>query len=289
MTSEVFENKDVDQNAQQNPEGQEEQNPTPQGETSSNQTDNGRPADEEKQSDTSGTPDSDVFKTGEVFSKYVGEGRKYKDAEELAKAKEHADTFIEHLKQETTEVKEELNKRLSAEEALSNAANEKAKEVPQGDTNSEPVDEARLAELVKKTMTEMEQSKTADSNLQEAGRLLSEATGSVENAQKKLSEVSEETGISVDELKSMGSKSPKALMKLAGLEGGASKKEGNSFSANTAKTSVNSEAYGANNTNRGDQPGTAEHFNKLRKEDPAKYFGKDTQLEILKAKINGTY
>lgn len=293
MTSEVFDMNSADQSTEkENPQQGQDVNVDDKSDEQNKSEkevfdEQGRPAEsKEKDSDT-----ADVFRVGEVFSSYVGEGKKFRDTEELAKGKKEADEFIEHLLQETKEVKEDLAKREKAEEALSKAAN-KAEEVSQKNTTSEVVDEARLAELVKRTMTEMEQSNTAKRNKELAGQQLIEATGSKENAQKLLSETADSLNYSVDQLMETAQKSPTALMRLLGLEGKgkSTEQKSNSFSHNQARTAANTAAMeSAGGSSNGPEVGSAEYFSDLRRNDPNKYYSKDTQLELLRAKKDGRY
>ena len=75
----------------------------------------------------------------------VGEGKKYSNPEELAKAYFNADGFINHLKNETGSLREELEKRMTLEELLAEKQQEqqistepKAVEQPQETPVIEP-------------------------------------------------------------------------------------------------------------------------------------------------------
>src|SRR5688572_12541162 len=70
---------------------------------------------------------------GSILEQLVGEGKKFADAEALAKCKAESDAFIETLKREQAELRRELDTRLSLEDFL-----DQQKATPAAGTPSTP-------------------------------------------------------------------------------------------------------------------------------------------------------
>lgn len=149
------------------------------------------------------------------FEDLVGDGKKFADADALAKAKAESDTFILKLQQETEEMRTELQARLTLEEMM--------KELPvqqndqRNDVSQEPVPQTKEPEtdiesLVSKALQKQKATETAEKNLETVRDGLKERFGPDYN--KTLSDVAERLGIGKDFLTSMAKTSPAGLLAL---------------------------------------------------------------------------
>lgn len=82
-----------------------------------------------------GQPEATDNAAADVYSSLVGEGKKYRDNEALAKSRIEADRFIETLKADNEEVRKELKARISLEDALAKIT---APSTNAGTSNSAP-------------------------------------------------------------------------------------------------------------------------------------------------------
>jgi hypothetical protein len=90
------------------------------------------------------------------YETLVGEGKKFKDNEALARAKWHSDRTIQEREQELNEIRKELDKRLSLEELLAKiertAAKKANNQIDEGDvTKQKEADPANLGDNGKST------------------------------------------------------------------------------------------------------------------------------------------
>ena len=224
----------------------------------------------------------------------VGEGKKYSNPEELAKAYFNADGFINHLKNETGSLREELDKRMTLEELLAEKQQEqqistepKAVEQPQETPviESQPPEKVDLdlGAEVRRILTEESARKTADSNLETVMNSLMSTYGDADKAREEILRRSEHLGVDSQTLLDVARKSPKAFFELAGLSGEAPKAPAGSPS----RGDVNSAALATQRPNHegGPKEGTYEYYEQMRRDNPRKYFSAKTQNEIMKAAI----
>lgn len=167
------------------------------------------------------------------FDSLVGEGKKYKDVEALAKAKAEADKFIDHILQEKKEVEEELKKRLATQElvdqltgkwAQSNIGQQQSlqqdslvTQMNTQDVSPQPHNPEDVKELIRKTLKETQQELVANNNLNEVKTVLSNAWGK-EQVSFKLKEKAKEIGVGESFLDDLAKHQPKAFLKLIGID-----------------------------------------------------------------------
>lgn len=236
---------------------------------------------------TATTSQADTGSTGttttqaEEISLLVGEGRKYKTMDELAKAYLNADSFIEQLKAENQELRtktveaktiDEVLERLQASQSNAAVTTSAAQGSSTNGLSAEDV-----AQIVQQTVTGMESTKVKQGNIQKADAKMKEKFGD------KAAEIYKNVA-----------KTPElhtAYMKLAEVDpdqfvalftsGQASTSTGSQVdSGSNVNTTV---SYSSNNNIRENTPGTKEYFSKVRREDPKKYFSQSFQLELNKA------
>ncbi len=203
----------------------------------------------------------------DIVAALVGEGKKYKDVSDLAKAYVHADDFIEKLKAENHELKEKAAAAKTIDEVLErlNQQQNTQKEDP-------PTDVPDLQKMVEQAVTGLETRKQKESNLLKADTKMKEVFG--DKAAEKFAEVA-----STPELKA-------AYMQLAAVD---PDKFVSLFAGNVPKNtavetgSVNTTNMSVQVTQRTTTVGTKEYFDNIRRTSPAKYYSQDFQLMMDKA------
>lgn len=153
----------------------------------------------------------------------VGDGKKFKTVEDLAKGKAESDAYIEQLKRETAALREELKKATLTDEQLEGLRNEiktlrEAK--PQGsrdDTNPALTVDS-IKSLVAETITKTELNRTAQQNVLEANSAVVKQFGTLENAAAAVKAKAAEIGMSMEALRDIAAKSPTAFLKIVGVD-----------------------------------------------------------------------
>lgn len=141
----------------------------------------------------------------------VGEGRKYKTAEDALRSLPHAQSHISKLEEEMKQMREELARRKAAEELLEEfrfPSPQEPQAQPQLDTNA-------IAALVDQTLEQREAKKTAQGNIDTVIQSFNEKFG--EKAPEMYEKIAAENGLSVQFLNSVAAKSPQAVLNLAGI------------------------------------------------------------------------
>jgi hypothetical protein len=203
----------------------------------------------------------------------IGEGKKYKTLEDALKSIPHAQSHISNLEKEMAEMREDLNKRLSAEEVLKKI--QERDKAPKEENTTPPMDTDTLRNLVKDTYKEMTAEEKASANIRLVDEKMKEAYG--EKAVNVLQKKAAELGVTVDFLASTAATSPAGFFKLVGLE-------------NTKANPVNQERRGSVNTEVMDTGTQAEQysykwFQKMRKENPREYYTPSVQ-KLMHQKAN---
>lgn len=214
----------------------------------------------------------------------VGEGKKFKTPDDLAKAKLESDRFIEKLQNEQRELREELAKRLSAEEAL-RRAQEAGSRVEQGATTPQtpppqrqPEQPTDISSEVEKALNRRDQQKTVQSNIEQVTSKMTSTYGSVDKASEVIQQKAQELGMSVAKLQEIASENPKAFFTLLGVNDKAPEAPKTSSWGNTKNTAaMKSGTPGSTVT-----PGTYKWYQEIRKADPASYYSPRVQLQMDK-------
>lgn len=227
---------------------------------------------------TAPNPDKGVVSTAGVIDNnspvavLVGEGRKYKTVEDLAKAYLEADGFIEKLKDENRVYKEEAVKAKTIDDVLDQL---RAKETPSSTTTSEVKampSATDIAAIVEAQITGRETARERQNNLLKADAKMKELFG--EKAQE------------VFNSKATSDATRKALQNLAEVAPDqfvALFTKGVDATAATPGT-INTAALGISTAgDRKSNPGTKEYYTELRRKNPQVYYSTATQLEMNKA------
>lgn len=210
----------------------------------------------------------------------VGEGKKYSDVNELAKAKLHADRAIAERERELAELREDLNKRLTAEQLLEEirqnkqSANSQAAVTPPPVTNAnEKTAQVDLQAEIRKVMEEQNRTSQTQSNLSVVADKLVEVFGSEDTANRIITQKAKELGVSTQFLQSVAAQSPKAFFAQIGLTPEQTR-------ATSTPTTPRPEVSVNVNLNSGPKPGTYAYFEHMRQTDPKTYFSPKTQIQM---------
>jgi hypothetical protein len=217
------------------------------------------------------------------FEELVGEGKKYKDSQALAKARVEADNFIEVLKRENADLRNQAKMGLTLEQFMekmkqerqtqgnqsANGGNQDSNQNQGGTPNNEGA-RTLTEQDIERVVTEREQRREAERNVNEVKRLMSEKWGN--NYVSKLEAIVSDTGITREDLDALAQKSPKAFARFTGLDTQATTQPPAAPSSDSLftppRSNVNSDATRPS--------GTGEHnqtwWDAVRKKDRAFYY-----------------
>lgn len=224
----------------------------------------------------------------DYLSEYVGEGKKFKDPADLARAKAHSDAFIERLQRELSGIRNELNTRAKLEELMdrmsatntdrnvTTQATQTAAENGQDGTATRNLSPEDIEKVVEQRLAAREHERQITNNVSAVKNRLMAEFG--DNYVAELEARTKALGLSKDFVAEIAKKEPKALFALLGIEsvnGSQQKSQNDVFSA-PPKSSVNTAGFSA--------VGTSEKkftdFEKIRKTDPARYWSAQVQNEL---------
>lgn len=217
----------------------------------------------------------------DYLAEYVGEGKKFKDVNELAKAYANADKFIPELKNDLQNTREFI-----AEELKKIAERNQAQPIGQNDEPRAPEPQAPVAPpnaseedldtRIKKALEERDEVSKLRTNakITEDGLILhyGDQDKAVEAVRQKAAEMGVEPGF----LKEMAYKSPKAFFNIMGVDPD-QKPQSSSTPAPSADVNPRTLGHGQ------PKPNTYEYFEQLRKSNPTVYWSPKVQSEMHKA------
>lgn len=237
-------------------------------------------------SEGSATPELPFSDPNQVtLEDLVGEGKKYKTSEDLAKAVAHANNHIKQLEQDTATLKSELQQRVSVEDAIkqltskneqptnSEPAYQPPSEVPV-QTESKPSASITL-EDVKRLLQEDKQQTYAEQNLTKAINKVVEFAGGSENAKSFLASKANELGTSVARLRDLAQETPDAFLKLLDISG----KQASTGSVPT---------YRPEKVDRAPDPNRLEtkaDFDELRRTNRSRYMSPEIQRKLMEVRL----
>jgi hypothetical protein len=224
------------------------------------------------------TPSEIETITENFLENLVGEGKKFADPEALARGKHEADKFVEDLKRQNAELREDMEKAAKVEELLEEIRNQKEltankdpnDHVDPGDTSSDQMTPDALKALIETHVSERDAKRTATQNLAEVDKVLTEKYG--EGAASILSSRADDLGMSTDEMKDLAARNPKAFLRLVGAD---------------AETQQSSTLLGNSQRSEGVQIKGAEtrdfaFYQKIRRESKNRYHSVDVQKQMWK-------
>jgi len=212
----------------------------------------------------------------------VGEGKKFKDNQALAKGKAESDIFIKTLEREKkelledyTKLREEVNTRASLQDLVTQLAQVKAQsasnENPEdglgNETRNEPVIKPEdIEKLVSNKLSELKQSEKRQTNLDTVRQALTKKFGS----NYQTSQLANRIGVDEKTFIDMAANHPTVVIKSLGLE---ESRKDDSFSP-PPPSSRSSASFVPETTDRTDK-----YYERMRREDPQKYHSREIQLQ----------
>ncbi len=196
----------------------------------------------------------------------VGEGKKFKDTEALARGKYEADKTVAAREAELAEIRKELNTRISLEEFMTKQNERQPNNQPQANVapngqneGNEKVDihSVVAAEIAKAQALSM-RAKNAEASKQR----MKDAWGT--NALARLEQVSRELGLGKEFLQDLAERSPDAFAQVVGAVPNTNRVQ----NITPPNTRVNSAADVSNRNTIRDE----EYWDKMRESDPKFYF-----------------
>lgn len=213
----------------------------------------------------------------------VGEGKKYANADELAKAYQHASTYIEQLKTENSGIREDLNKRATAEEILEQIR--KGADRPSGNTEEitppvvkPPVSDDDLVNRIREVTTAERERERIAINVTTVADALVATYGSEAKANEVVRAKAAELGVSTQWLQDVAARSPKAFFVTIGIS------EPTQTTNSAPKQDANPQALAAN-TGGAIKPATYAFYENLRRTDSKLYWTPKVQNQMMKDAI----
>lgn len=212
----------------------------------------------------------------------VGEGKKFKDYESLAKGKLESDRHISNLEAELQGIRKELKTRLSIEEALERIEAQRNQdddssqpnregEPPEGSDDIKSLSPEEIDKLVESKLTEAQRKTTTQQNVDRVKTELRKRWGKDFHLKLK-DRATNDLKVSEQFLAQMAESHPDAFLKLV-LD---TDDTGLNLDLAPPRSDVRSGSFG---DGAGSRMGW-KHFERMRKEDPNRYWSKETQREI---------
>lgn len=206
-----------------------------------------------------------------LFDNLVGEGKKFKTAEDLARGKVDSDEYINQLKTEVESLKQKMQEQSTMETLLNELreARESLKKEPNPQEKAPQID---ISSLVRKELENAELQKQINNNKSVVESALIKAFGK-DKAIEFISSKANELGISPAVLERTATESPTAFFKLVGLEQSGVQPTKKDLDIKTSTINTSSFA----NVNENEK--TKEYYRKMRKENPTLYYSPDMLFE----------
>jgi hypothetical protein len=218
--------------------------------------------------------------TETYVDKLVGEGKKYRDIEELAKSRINADEFIDTIKSENQQLREFMTNQLAERAKTVTNSNEPPQQNTQG--NEQPRQNAPQEKQVEKVDIEAQirealkaerESDKATTNARIAEDAMIQKYGDKAAAVAAVQAKAQELGVSPEWVANTAFTSPKAFFTMMNIESG-------STSTPAPRSDVNVVNMG--NQNGVLKAGTYAFYENLRKTDHKKYMSASVQNALMK-------
>lgn len=223
------------------------------------------------------------------FELLVGEGKKFKSPQDLAKGKLESDAFIQKLQRENAELKNDLLSKGRLDDAIDKLLKAQSARTEggsnSGDNNNsgEPADNNGNPSLTEKGLTredleallsERENVAKQEQNLKHAKVLLAEKVGP--DWQKKLLQKAKEIGESPEFFEDIAKRNPQALLAFVAPAPATKPATGSGLFQSSVNTTPNTMT--ANNSSVRDK----KFYDDLKKRDAATYWSNKTQVQMHK-------
>jgi hypothetical protein len=231
---------------------------------------------------------ADIFEEGVTppdnasLEQLVGEGKKFKSVEDLAKAYANANNHIDELRTDLQSTREFISEELRKLAEQRNQA-PPVPPIPETGSNLNPAPVAPsggpvedLDTRIAKALEERDTLKRLQGNANLVQEVLVERLGDVNKAAEAVVAKARELGLSPSDMKELAAKSPKAFLTTMGIDADS---KPTSHSTPAPSSDVN-----PHNINAGaPKPNSYAYFEQIRKSDPKLYWNPKTQAAMHKA------
>lgn len=229
--------------------------------------------------DNGTTPAVDPNKN--YLEELVGEGKKFKSPEDLARGKAESDLYIATLRQKLAEHEQELNARKKIEDIVATIVPKSSTAEPtnppvtqpEGDRTVQPdhLTPEKLEELIERRLSERERANRANTNLSTVIEDLKKTFGP--NYAQTVEEKGREVGLSREDMNELAKRAPEAFFRLVGSQ--APQKGPEPFAP--PRSTVNpTAAAGGGHTAR-----NKAFYDDMKKRDPALYNSPSNQNQMM--------
>lgn len=214
------------------------------------------------------TPQLDQSKN--YLEDLVGDGKKFKSVEDLARGKAEADLYIEtlnkrsdQLREDYLKMREEATAQAKLQDLIDRLENRTTPQLPVESPERQPTpsfDPSKLPSLIREESIKLENERKADTNFKQVQNKLKEQFGN--NAQQVLQERMNSLDLSIEDINSLARKSPTAFYNTLGLN-------------NTQTESLIGPPRSSNTAGfqpRGETKRTWAYYENMRKTQPRMYY-----------------
>ena len=216
---------------------------------------------------------------GQTVSELVGEGKKFRTMDDLAKGKLEADNFIEKLKVENAALREALDSEANPDEILSRInsllQSKNGSENATNPQSNQPPKESLTEEKVLELLSKKEREDKLRQNLNSFTSAVNKAFGDKTN--EVIATRLDELGMVKKEFDELSARNPIAALRILGLKDSGGP-------VGTMTPSVNTEAFfGEAGKGNGETQNFA-YFQKLRRELKSAYYEPEIQKRVFEAR-----
>lgn len=200
----------------------------------------------------------------------VGEGKKYRDVSELAKAYVNADSHIEELRRDLAQARAKSDAEKNQEPVV---PTQQQQSDPTPAVTERPQSNEDLRTLVGRELEALTESKRFEQNVESTAQTLIEHFGDAQKANQAVKDKARELGVSPDWLRDSAARSPKAFYATMGLNPDSERRD-------TSTPAPKSEVRFESNQNNGKK--NYAYFEQMRKnkDTRATYYSQSVQNEM---------
>lgn len=204
-----------------------------------------------------------------TFDTLVGEGKKYRDAAELAKAYVNADSHIEELRRDLAQARARSDAEKNQEPVV---PTQQQQSDPTPAVTERPQSNEDLRTLVGRELEALTESKRFEENVESTAQTLVNHFGDAQKANQAVKDKARELGVSPDWLRDSAARSPKAFYATMGINPDGNERRDSSTPAPRSDIRLES-------NNQNGKKNYA-YFETLRKSDKATYYSQSVQNEM---------
>lgn len=230
-------------------------------------------------------PEDNLDTTKSYYEQLVGDGRKFKDPEALAKSKLEADSFIKQVLREKEEIRADFLRERADNQSKAQLQDliDQFRKTQQPNASTDLLPSSReerepglkledMEALLEKKFQERESRVKETDNFNLVKQALVQKHGS--NYSSAIKDQIDDLGLTVDEFNSMARKQPKVLLRTLGLDQPLTQ---NPFQS-PPRSSQRSDSFSP----RGEPTRSWSYYQKMRKESPETYHQPKTQQQMMK-------